>query len=159
MNGTLHAGAMVRPAHAADLEQVRVLMAEHAAFERAPAPVATVAALAEAMDASAPVLAIWVAVHDGVPVGYLSATREFSTWLGRAFVHMDCLYLRPGWRGVGLGAALLDALRRHARDLGIDQLQWQTPEWNEEASRFYRRMGAQESRKRRFVLVLGPVPG
>ena len=38
--------------------------------------------------------------------------------------------------------------------VGIDEIQWQTPEWNADAARFYRRLGATETVKRRFALEL-----
>lgn len=144
----------MREACAGDLEALLPLIAEHAAFERAPAPPVTAAMLADALSGADPRLRVWVAADGSGVVGYLSATRDFSTWRGRPFLHMDCLYLRPGFRGHGHGATLLDALCSHARATGITRLQWQTPAWNADAARFYRRLGARESRKRRFVLDL-----
>jgi GNAT superfamily N-acetyltransferase len=49
---------------------------------------------------------------------------------------------------------LLAAVADLARRSGCAQIQWQTPEWNEDAARFYRRAGAVEKPKRRFFLAL-----
>jgi hypothetical protein len=49
---------------------------------------------------------------------------------------------------------LLAAVIVAARDAGCVQVQWQTPDWNVDAARFYRRAGAVERAKRRFVLSL-----
>ncbi|HEU4664427.1 MAG TPA: GNAT family N-acetyltransferase [Dokdonella sp.] len=127
------------------------LCAEHARFEGAGFAVEGKAeALAAALDAPAPRLFAWLAERDGVAVGYASASFEYSTWDAREFLHMDCLYLRDGTRGAGIGTALLGALVAHARAHGCAELQWQTPAWNVDAARFYRRMGAAEAPKLRY---------
>jgi GNAT superfamily N-acetyltransferase len=148
-------GAGIRRVGGEDVEALLGLLAEHAAFERAPAPPVQAATLAAALSGPRPALMAWLACAGGQALGYLSATRDFSTWRGRPYLHMDCLYLRPQARGRGLGARLLAAVCRHAREQGIDQMQWQTPDWNHPAERFYLRQGAQVCSKRRFVLELG----
>jgi hypothetical protein len=60
--------------------------------------------------------------------------------------------VRDGYRGIGTGAALLAVVRRFAHDQRCIELQWQTPDWNQDAARFYRREGAFELSKTRFVL-------
>ncbi|WP_324609629.1 hypothetical protein [Streptomyces sp. WM6386] len=70
---------------------------------------------------------------DGAVVGYATCSAEVSTWDGSEYLHMDCLFLRHGHRGLG-------------------QVQWQTPAWNEGAIRFYGRIGATSKDKRRFFL-------
>jgi len=145
--------ALVRRAAPGDMQALLELVSEHAAFEQATArPDAQ--ALSEAIFGPRPRLLCWVAAVQGAVAGYMTATCDFSTWQARPFLYMDCLYLRATARNQGLGARLLDALREHARLAGITRLQWQTPEWNQAAARFYRRRGARELRKRRFVLEL-----
>ncbi|ADV26587.1 GCN5-related N-acetyltransferase [Pseudoxanthomonas suwonensis 11-1] len=144
---------LVRRAAPGDMQALLELVAEHAAFEQATArPDAQ--ALSEAIFGARPRLLCWVAAGQDAPAGYMTATCDFSTWQARPFLYMDCLYLRATARNHGLGARLLDALREHARLADITRLQWQTPEWNQAAARFYRRQGARELRKRRFVLEL-----
>ena len=77
---------------------------------------------------------------------------DFSTWTGRRFLHLDCLFVRQDCRGSGIGAALLYAVRAYAAARSLSEVQWQTPDWNEDAARFYRRQGASMLRKSRFVL-------
>jgi GNAT superfamily N-acetyltransferase len=67
---------------------------------------------------------------------------------------MDCLYVREAWRGRGVGHQLWKAVHAFARAQGCRTMQWQTPEWNVDAARFYRRLGALEAIKRRYVLTL-----
>jgi GNAT superfamily N-acetyltransferase len=55
---------------------------------------------------------------------------------------------------MGVGAALMAALVSFARERGYAEVQWQTPDWNTEAERFYRREGALAQAKLRFSLAL-----
>lgn len=135
-----------------DLPALIVLIHEHARFERARAPEVSAQSLADMLFNPAPRLHCWVAARDAVVAGYMTVASEYSTWLGRQYLHMDCLYVQAGYRGQGIGARLMDALRGFASAAGVTEIQWQTPDWNVDAARFYRRLGAVESMKRRFYL-------
>lgn len=100
----------------------------------------------------------WFARADGQVLGYATASCEFSTWAARDYLHMDCLYVRESARNRGVGADLLQAVVDRARRLGLAELQWQTPDWNVDAIRFYRRHGAVAKGKQRFVLALRREP-
>ncbi len=63
----------------------------------------------------------------------------FSTWLGRPGLWLEDLFVRPEFRGEGLGRALLDAVR--ARTDG--RVEWAVLDWNEPAIGFYRSLGAE----------------
>ncbi|MCY0934063.1 GNAT family N-acetyltransferase [Streptomyces sp. H34-S4] len=65
---------------------------------------------------------------------------------------MDCLYLTEEARGHGLGAALMDEVAALARGLGLGHVEWQTPDWNEGAIRFYDRLRATGKPKLRYAL-------
>lgn len=148
------AGWAVRPACAADAPALAQLCTAHAAYERIPHRTEGHAErLADALDAGR--LRAWLGCRDGKAVGYASATLDFSTLAGAPFLHLDCLYLEPAARGLGLGGELLGAVAGCARALGCDQLQWQTPVWNADAIRFYDRLGATRLEKQRFTLPVG----
>lgn len=143
----------IRRARLGDLDGVVGLCAEHARYERAEYDAAGKAErLASALFGAAPRLHAWVAALDGALIGYATATAEFSTWRAAEYLHLDCLYVRDGQRGAGVGAALLGAVMQFAREHGYPQVQWQTPQWNGDAARFYRRQGATDQAKLRFVL-------
>lgn len=148
----------VRHARPGDLPRVVELVAEHAEFERAAPPAPDLAErLRELLFTTpAPRLRCLVAeLPDGEVVGYASCVPELATWQGREFLHMDCLFLRPASRGSGLGALLVEAVAAEARSLGLTEVQWQTPVWNEGAVRFYQRLGAQAKEKLRYSLPVG----
>lgn len=138
-----------------DVPDLLPLCAEHAIFERlAHDAEARANALRQALDASPPSLYAWLARIDGMPVGYASATVDFSTLDRGFYLHMDCLYVRAPWRGQGFGRRLWDHVHAHALALACRAIQWQTPAWNEDAARFYRRLHASECAKLRYVLPL-----
>jgi len=139
----------------ADVAELMAICAEHAAFERLPhVPAVRAESLAQALRGGSPPLFAWLARVDQALVGYASATRDFSTLDRRSYLHMDCLYVREGWRNHAIGRRLWDSVLGHATALGCAAVQWQTPAWNEDAARFYRRLGASESAKLRYVLPL-----
>lgn len=151
MDGAL----VVSRASATDVEALRVLCAEHAAYERLPHPAdQRMDALAAALDGMPPRLHAWMAQVGKEAVAYASATVDFSTLDGASYLHMDCLFVREGWRGRAIGRQLWETLCAFARAHGCHEVQWQTPSWNRDAIRFYRRLGAAESTKLRYRFPL-----
>ena len=136
-----------------DLEALQLLIREHALFERAAAPDGELVRRLESLLFSpAPRLHAIVAEGDGGLAGYATASLEVSTWQASEFLHLDCLYLRAGARGAGVGRRILDRVRVLACELGASEVQWQTPDWNDDAVRFYEREGAVGRDKKRFTL-------
>ncbi|GAB7110440.1 GNAT family N-acetyltransferase [Streptomyces phaeofaciens JCM 4814] len=151
--------ARARRARRADLPRVAELAAQHAEYEKAAPPVPGLADRLAVLlfDDPAPRLRALVAeLPGGEVVGYATCSPVVSTWDAREYLHMDCLFLAPGHRGLGLGALLMDAVTEEARVLGLPEVQWQTPAWNEGAIRFYDRLGARGTDKRRYSLRVGP---
>lgn len=138
-----------------DVEDLVRLCKEHAQYERASySSLDKVSRLREALSSSPPQLAAWIARAEGAPVGYATATMEYSTWAAQYFLHMDCLFVREGYRSRGIGQILFEQVRRYARHRGISEIQWQTPAWNLNARRFYERQGASALEKLRFTLAV-----
>ncbi|MCJ0872932.1 GNAT family N-acetyltransferase [Streptomyces sp. AP-93] len=148
------AAPVVRPARPEDLPRLVELMREHMVYERsAPRP----APLADRLGAQlfADGARLWVLLAEtprGEVAGYAACSAEFSFWEARHYLHMDCLYLAEEARGHGLGAALMDGVAALARELGLGHVEWQTPDWNEGAIRFYDRLGVTGKPKLRYAL-------
>src|SRR5882757_10376413 len=139
---------IIRRALPIDIAALVALCGEHADFERCGYEAAGKAVrLGEGLFSPAPRLYAWVAVADGTAVGYATASPEYSTWSACEYLHMDCLFVRPEGRGASVGAALLDSVVQLARLRGYGEVQWQTPHWNVDASRFYRRHGGVDQPK------------
>jgi GNAT superfamily N-acetyltransferase len=143
----------LRVAGVDDAAVLAALCIEHAAFERAAAPPVDLAVRLALLLRSSDWCA-WLAEDDSAAVGFCCGEVQTSAWRGARFWHLDCLYLRPTWRGQGIGLALLDASLAHARALGLGWAEWQTPAWNAAAIGFYRALGASAAPKQRFALGL-----
>jgi GNAT superfamily N-acetyltransferase len=145
---------IARARTAAHCAPVRALVEAHARYERSTAaPPPDWAQQIAALIATGRI-DLFVAVAGGTPIGYASMTQDVSTWTGKTYGHLDCIYLEETQRGQGVGRLLLAAVADHARWLGHAELQWQTPSWNSRAITFYRRLGAVGHAKQRFSLAL-----
>jgi GNAT superfamily N-acetyltransferase len=146
---------MVRAACGSDIHQLVQLIRDHASFERADPPSETLADDLPGMlfGPAARLHALVAETTDGV-VGYATASLVASTWHAAQYLHLDCLYLAERARGVGIGGMLLESVRELASGLGATHVEWQTPEWNEGAIRFYDRSGATRRAKQRYRVAV-----
>lgn len=83
------------------------------------------------------------ALECGAEVGFALFFHNFSTFLGRAGLYLEDLYVLPEHRGKGYGKALLQQLARLAVERGCGRLEWWCLDWNQPSIAFYRSMGAQ----------------
>jgi GNAT superfamily N-acetyltransferase len=90
---------------------------------------------------SLPTTLIFLAYADGEAVGIATCFRGFSTFHARPLVNVHDLAVAPGKRGQGIGARLLEAVERKARELGCCKLTLEVQENNDEARRVYARAG------------------
>ena len=127
------------------------LCAAHAAYERsAYDPAGKQEQLTQALFGDKPLLHCLVAENEGQLMGYATYMFQYSTWDAGLYVYMDCLYLHEAYRSQGIGKELMLAIRQEAQQAGCSQIQWQTPDFNKRAIRFYQRMGAVAKPKERF---------
>ena len=83
------------------------------------------------------------AVKDGEEIGFALFFHNFSTFLGRAGIYLEDLYVKPEYRGNGYGKALLQELARIALERGCGRLEWWCLDWNQPSIDFYLAMGAE----------------
>lgn len=83
------------------------------------------------------------AVVEGKEVGFALFFHNFSTFLGRAGIYLEDLYVEPAHRGQGIGTALLKELARIAVARGCGRLEWWCLDWNTPSIEFYRSLGAE----------------
>lgn len=135
---------VVRPARPGDLATVLTLIRELADYERAlPEVKVTEQALFEALFCDRPAAYCHVVDYDGEVAGFALWFLNFSTWLGVHGIHLEDLYVRPSFRGRGLGKALLRALAQICVARGYGRLEWWVLDWNEPALGFYHSIDAQ----------------
>jgi len=143
------------------------LIRELARFEQLEHEVeATPELLERAFFGAQPAAGAVLARCDGEVAGYAIYYFTFSSFVGRAGIWLEDVYVRPAYRQRGLGRALIEAVARIgvARDCG--RYEWTALNWNERALEFYRGLGAK--RRAEWVLLrmdgdglrrLGGVPG
>jgi GNAT superfamily N-acetyltransferase len=85
---------------------------------------------------------VLLAVVDGKPVGSALFFHNFSTFLGRAGIYLEDLYVQPAYRGRGYGKALLKRLAQITVERGCGRLEWACLDWNQPSIDFYRSLGA-----------------
>lgn len=84
-----------------------------------------------------------IAQRQDEPIGFALFFHTFSTFLARPGIYLEDLFVKPEWRGRGVGRALLQRLARLAVDRGCGRLEWAVLDWNNGAIRFYSRLGAE----------------
>ena len=83
-----------------------------------------------------------MAEWDGKPAGFALYFYNFSTFLGRPGLYLEDLFVRPEFRRNGIARGLFQALARKAVAEGCGRFEWSVLDWNENAIRFYRGLGA-----------------
>jgi len=80
---------------------------------------------------------------DGAIAGYALYYFTFCSFAARQGIWLDDLYVRPGFRHRGLGAALIQAVARIGAERNCGRFEWIALQWNRNALEFYRKLGAQ----------------
>jgi GNAT superfamily N-acetyltransferase len=133
----------VRAASEEDVPLILSFINELAEYERlSHEVVATEEALREHLFGERPVAEVVIAEDGGEPAGFALFFHSFSTFLGRPGIYLEDLYVRPEFRGRGIGRALLVRLARLAKERGCGRLEWSVLDWNEPAIGFYKDLGA-----------------
>lgn len=141
--GEAEASPGVRRAGPGDVPALVGLVHALASYERAGDDChLTEAQLHGALFGPAPALFGHVAVAQGNVVGCALWFLNFSTWRGVHGIYVEDLFVLPGYRGQGLGRALLAELARECVLRGYARLEWAVLGWNEPAIGFYRSLGA-----------------
>jgi GNAT superfamily N-acetyltransferase len=86
---------------------------------------------------------VLIAYLDEQPAGFAIFFPTYSTFLGRAGIYLEDLFVEPKFRGHGLGKALLVYLAKLTRERGGGRLEWSVLNWNEPSIQFYRGLGAE----------------
>jgi GNAT superfamily N-acetyltransferase len=133
----------IRPATRSDLPRVLAFIRELAVYEHLEHEVvASETEVGAALFGPLPAAEVVFACLDGTPVGFALFFHNFSTFLGRAGIYLEDLYVRPETRGLGIGKRLLAWLAHTALERGCARLDWAVLDWNEPSIGFYRSLGA-----------------
>jgi len=104
--------------------------------------VATEAGLRQTLFANPRFAEVVFAVEDGVEAGFALFFHNYSTFLGAPGIYLEDLFVKPEFRGRGLGKALLAHLAKLAKERGCGRVEWAVLDWNTPSINFYKSLGA-----------------
>jgi diamine N-acetyltransferase len=104
--------------------------------------VATESGIAEALFGNNPILFCEIAEWDGKSAGFAVWFFNFPTFAGRRGIYLEDLFVRPAFRGRGIGKALLVHLAKLCVENDWSRLQWSVLDWNTPSIEFYKSLGA-----------------
>ena len=93
---------------------------------------------------------------DGTAAGFALFFHNFSTFLGRAGIYLEDLFVRPSFRGRGIGKALLIHLAQTAVARDCGRFEWAVLDWNRPARDFYEGLGAEPVPQWMLHRIAGP---
>jgi len=133
----------LRPAEPRDVADIVGLIEELAEFENlGHLARATAEKLHPHLFGERPVAEALIGEIDGEAVAFALFFTNFSTFLAQPGLYLEDLYVRPAHRRSGLGKALLTRLAEIACERDYGRFDWSVLDWNEDAIRFYQKMGA-----------------
>jgi GNAT superfamily N-acetyltransferase len=145
----------IRPATIDDVSLLRCMIRELAEFEgELESCVIEEADLARDGFGENPQYRALVAECDHQPAGYALYFNCYSTWVGPE-IFLEDLYVRPQFRGRGIGMSLLASVARIALEENRRALRWEVLNWNKNAIDLYEALGAEFCDQWRPVLLYG----
>ena len=133
----------IRPVHPGDEALVLSFIKALAEYEKLlDKVVATEETVREALFGENPRLFCSIAEWNGAPAGFTVWFYNYSTFLARHGIYVEDLFVKPEFRGKGIGKALLVHLGARAVKEDCGRLEWSVLDWNVDAIRFYETLGA-----------------
>jgi GNAT superfamily N-acetyltransferase len=134
----------IRPAISEDIPGILEMVLELAEFEKlADQVVATREDYEESLFGANPAAEALVAEEKNELVGYAIFFSTFSTFIGRAGIWLEDLYVRPDFRKRGIGKRLLKEVGNIARERNAGRYEWCVLDWNQNAIDLYEHVGGE----------------
>lgn len=134
----------IEPARERDVPAILALIRGLADYEHlSHEVVATEAVLRDSLFGARPAAEVLLGYAEDRPVAFAVFFASFSTFLGRAGIYLEDLFVLPEYRGRGFGSQLFRRVAQIAIERECGRLEWAVLDWNEPALRFYRKQGAQ----------------
>jgi GNAT superfamily N-acetyltransferase len=136
----------VRIEHAAErhVPVILQMIRDLAEYERMSSDVvATEEGIRASLFGARPDAEVIIAYAGDEPAGFALFFHNYSTFLGRRGLYLEDLFVKPPFRGLGIGKRLLAELARIAIERGCGRFEWTVLDWNEPAIGFYKSLGAQ----------------
>ena len=147
----------IRPARPEDSVLIFALVNELADYEKLSDEVdATQEAIAAALFCETPQLYCDIAEWDGAPAGFAIWFLNYSTFRGRHGIYVEDIFVRPAFRGRGIGKALMAKLAARCVEEGYARFEWAVLDWNAPSIAFYKGIGAQVLDEWKICRLSGP---
>jgi GNAT superfamily N-acetyltransferase len=104
--------------------------------------VATEDLLRQSLFGEKPVAEVLIARYQDEPAGFAIFFQNYSTFLARAGLYLEDIFVWPRFRRNGIGRALLQRVARIAVERGCGRMEWAVLDWNQPAIEFYKGLGA-----------------
>ncbi len=137
-------GVTIEPAQESDVPLILGFIRELAAYEKLAQEVeATEEDLRRTLFGERAYAETVIARYEGEAAGFALFFHNYSTFLAKPGIYLEDLFVRPNFRGKGIGKALLVHLARLARERDCGRVEWWVLDWNESAIEFYKSIKAQ----------------
>lgn len=129
---------IIRPATEKDLALILNFIQQLAEFEKlAHEVVATEESLRNSLFADIPKAEVIIAECNDKPVGFALYFHNYSTFLGKAGIYLEDLFIIPEYRSKGFGKIVFQYLANTAKQRNCGRLEWSVLDWNKKAINFY----------------------
>lgn len=126
-----------------DIPLILSLIKELAVYEKMPDQVsASEESLKKSLFGDKKYAEVIIPEYKKTPVGYAIFFHNFSTFEGKPGLYLEDIYVKPEYRGKGIGKALLSYLAKIALERGCARFEWVVLDWNEPSIQFYKSLGA-----------------
>ena len=132
----------IRYAQESDIPQILHFIRELAAYENMLDEVVATECLLREWIFEKQKAEVILALENGESVGFALFFHNFSTFLGRAGIYLEDLFVKPEHRGKGYGKALLQKLAQITMERGCGRLEWSCLDWNKPSIDFYLSLNA-----------------
>lgn len=147
----------IRAARPVDTPTILGFIQELAEYEKLRDEcVATTASLKRSLFGPRPAAEVFLCSVDGEDAAFAVAFPNFSTFLGKPGLYLEDLFVKPEFRGHGIGRRMLTHLAKTAMQRGYGRFEWAVLDWNASAIRFYENLGAQMQEDWRLFRITGP---
>lgn len=135
---------VIRPVTESDIPDLLALVRELADYEHLlDILIADDELYRKALFGECPVAEALIAHYNGEPAAYAIFFHSFSSFLGRAGIYLEDIFVRPHLRGKGIGKTLFTTVAKIASDRNCGRMEWTVLKWNKPAIDFYEAHGAE----------------
>ncbi len=133
----------IRRAKVTDVPLILSLIKELAEYEKLSKDVhATEKMLKESLFGKKKYAEVLIAEYNGEDAGFALFFHNFSTFVGKPGIYLEDIFVRPQFRGKGIGKSLLLELVKLANERNCGRIEWAVLDWNEPSINFYKKLGA-----------------